>query len=112
MKEKQKKQKEERIKEERMDQYISEEVMGIFTEMFSSRFKLEDFLTKEQLKHVKNYRNEMTKKGIMPLNIIYTNGLKTMFNKLHKQLIDKGIFPDYLAYIVSYIHSREIKQKL
>jgi hypothetical protein len=93
----------------RMNQDISEEVIGMFAERFSLQFKLEDFLTKEQLNDVKNYRKEMMKKGIRPLGIIYTNGLKTMFNKLHKQLIEKGIFPDYLAYIVSYIHSREIK---
>lgn len=87
-----------------MNQDISEEEIGNFVE----RFKLGDFLTKEQLNEIKKYRKEMMKKGIKPLDVIYIKGLKTIFNKWHKQLIEQGIFPDYLAYLVSYIHSREI----
>jgi len=64
--------------------------------------QIEDILTKEQLKELKKVIQENNKLKIKPLDTKYTESLKALFNKYRKQLIEKGVLPEYLAYAIGY----------
>jgi hypothetical protein len=63
---------------------------------------LEEILTKEQLKELRNLVEEKKKKKVNPLSPEYTMQLKELFRKYEKELLKKGVLPDYLAYAVAF----------
>jgi hypothetical protein len=63
---------------------------------------LDIIFTKEQRKELKNFL--IGKKGTDPMEL--TEELKTLFRKWEKDLLEKGILPDYLAYAITYQLSR------
>lgn len=67
---------------------------------------IEQILTKPQLKELKRLIIENKKKGLKPLDTEYTNSLKELFKKYEKDLLAKEILPDYLAYAVAHLISK------
>lgn len=59
-------------------------------------------LTKEQMKEVKKQIEENKKRKLNPTDSEYTRTLREMFRKWDKQLMEKGVLPDFLAYWMSY----------
>ena len=59
-------------------------------------------LTKEQMKEVKKQIEINKKKKLNPTDAEYTRTLREMFRKWDKELMEKGVLPDFLAYWMSY----------
>lgn len=76
---------------------------------------LDTLLTKEQLKELKKLVERNEKRKLKPDSIEYGNSLKDFFRKYHKELVKKGVLPDYLAYWLSYrisMNPEAFKQQL
>lgn len=63
---------------------------------------LQEIFTKEQRKELKKFLKD--KKDIPPLEL--SRELKPLFKKWEKDLLAKGILPDFLAYAFAYQLSR------
>jgi hypothetical protein len=65
--------------------------------------KIGDILTVKQIKEVKNYL--LSKDAT-------TEGLKEILKKHEKELLEKGVLPDYLAYYLWYALKTRYGEKL
>jgi len=63
---------------------------------------LEEILTKSQIKALMDKIKELNKKGISPSDPEYVDALKELFNQWKDELEKRGIYPDYLAYVVTF----------
>jgi hypothetical protein len=63
---------------------------------------LEEILTKEQLKELKELVEEMKAKKVEPFSLEYTKRLRELLKKWEKELMEKEIHPDFLAYAISF----------
>jgi len=63
---------------------------------------LEEILTKSQIKALIDKIQELRKKGISPSEPEYVDALKELFNQWKDELEKRGVYPDYLAYIITF----------
>jgi DNA-binding protein H-NS len=67
---------------------------------------LPEIFTKEQLKELMKLVEDKKKRKINPLSTEYIKNLKELFGKWERELIEKGIYPDYLVYAVAFTISK------
>lgn len=66
--------------------------------------RLSEILTEDQIKELIRLVKE--KKKIEPTSFEFTTQLRELFKKYEKELLEKGILPDYLAYAVAFLLSK------
>lgn len=66
--------------------------------------ELSEILTPEQIKEITRFVKE--NKSLEPTSLEFTKKLKELLRKWEKELMEKGIYPDYLAYAISYLLSK------
>ncbi|MFQ6056163.1 MAG: hypothetical protein ACE5KE_00340 [Methanosarcinales archaeon] len=59
---------------------------------------IRDILTKEQINELEKFLKK--KKSTPPLEL--TQDFKKLFRKWEKELKEKGVLPDYLAYVIAW----------
>lgn len=78
-----------------------------------NKARLDDFLTKKQIKEVTDYISQQVKNGLRATDTQVITGLKEILRKYRNELIIKEIDSDYLAYAIAFDASkRQIKTQL
>ncbi len=72
----------------------------------NKHIRLEDFLTKKQIKEVTDFINQMKKIGLTAIDTQVIVGLKEILRKYRNELLKKEIDSDYLAYVIAFEFSK------
>jgi len=68
--------------------------------------ELYEILYPGELKELEKVIKEAKSKGLKPLDPEFVDMLRELFNKWKKSLLKRNIYPDYLAYYITYILSK------